>query len=240
MPIQVSLEALKSFNTLLESISKLQAKDLIRRDDLGVDLNFASAENDFETTINLFKGLEDIDITRVPESQLKRITEAMNQFIGLINQIKSFSAVQGPQTRQSLIDNIINNYPNWFSIISPVVAYCVKSGTDYDALQRKAREALDEFYNLQKQAEVDRDNAQKTIEETLNAVKKAAAEVGVTQHTTNFKEAADDFAIQKTYWMKAIGWTLAGIIIYSFTAFWFCPIELKEPYLYVFLQSALL
>ena len=67
MPIKLSDEVRTQFDTNLSTIKKFNAKDLIRRDELGSELNFADAETDFETAINLFKGLADIDIMRVPE-----------------------------------------------------------------------------------------------------------------------------------------------------------------------------
>ena len=56
MPIKLSDEVRTQFDTNLSTIKKFNAKDLIRRDELGSELNFADAETDFETAINLFKG----------------------------------------------------------------------------------------------------------------------------------------------------------------------------------------
>ena len=144
MPIKLSDEVRTQFDTNLSTKKKYNAKDLIRRDELGSELNFADAETDFETAINLFKGLADIDIMRVPESIIRDLNNEMSTFINSIEQIKSFSSMQGPDVRQNLIDNITNNYNNsWFKTISPIVAYCTKAGTDYESLQRQAHEALE-------------------------------------------------------------------------------------------------
>ncbi len=239
MGIQISQDTLHKFETSLESIRPLNAKDLIRREELGSELNFAVAENDFELAINLFKGLSAIDITRVPEEKIKDIINAMSSFLAQINSIRTFKASEGVDRRIELIDSFSRNYTSWFNIISPIVAYCTKAGTDYDALQRKAREALETFTNLQSTAAEEIKLNQQKIEETLAAVRKAAAEVGVTQHTTNFSDAATNFSKEKKLWMKVICTTLVIIIVYSFAAFWWCPIKLNEPYFYHFLQSAL-
>ena len=55
MPIKLSDEVRTQFDTNLSTIKKFNAKDLIRRDELGSELNFADAETDFETAINLFE-----------------------------------------------------------------------------------------------------------------------------------------------------------------------------------------
>lgn len=81
MPIKLSDEVRTQFDTNLSTIKKFNAKDLIRRDELGSELNFADAETDFETAINLFKGLADIDIMRVPESIIRDLNNEMSTFI---------------------------------------------------------------------------------------------------------------------------------------------------------------
>lgn len=239
MPLQASEQTIKVFHDNISNIMTLHAKDLIRREDLGSELNFGDAEDDFEIAINLFKGLNDIDIMRVPESKIVELNNIMSNFLSYIKQIKAFSTISGPNNRQDLINNIINNYSTWFNIISPVVAYCTKAGTDYDALRRQAQEALNNFKDLQEQAKSNRDEAQKNIDEVLESVRVAANSVGVTQHTINFSEAAKEFNEQKTFWMKWIIRIGLLIIVYSFLVFWCSPITLAEPYIYHFLQSAL-
>lgn len=205
MPIKLSDEVRTQFDTNLSTIKKFNAKDLIRRDELGSELNFADAETDFETAINLFKGLADIDIMRVPESIIRDLNNEMDTFINSIEQIKSFSSMQGPSVRQSLIDSITNNYNNsWFKTISPIVAYCTKAGTDYEALQRQAKEALDNFKQEQEQARKEREAAQENIREITEAVQKAANSVGVTNHTVNFQEAANMFEKVNLYGLNGL------------------------------------
>lgn len=240
MPIKLSDEVRTQFETNLSIIEGFNAKDLIRRDDLGADLNFADAEADFETAINLFKGLIGVDIMRVPESKIQNLNKEMSVFIDSIDRIKKFSALQGSTERQNLIQNIIYNYTNsWFDTISPIVAYCTKAGTDYEALQQQAKEALDNFKQEQEQARKEREAAQENIREITEAVQKAANSVGVTNHTVNFQEAANMFEKGKNAWFKWIVGVSVAIVAYSFITLWWCPIILEEPYLYRFAQAIL-
>ena len=48
---------LDKFKENLAKIAELNPKDLIRREELGTELNFSSAEDDIEQAINLFKAL---------------------------------------------------------------------------------------------------------------------------------------------------------------------------------------
>ena len=232
-------EYLNKYNQYLEDIKLLNAKDLIRRDELGIELNFSEAEDLFERTINLFKGLINVDISSLPDQRINQLNGEMAKFMTCINEIRSFKASQGKGERDNRINRIKSGYENWFNIISPVIAYCTKAGTDYDALQRKAREALVSFEALQEQAKIDREQAKIEIEETKRAVQKAAAEVGVTQHTTNFKEAADYFDKNSDFWMKVIIGMSVVSIAYIFGVFVLVPVQVQEPYFYSFLQGAM-
>lgn len=233
-------EYLDKFKENLAKIAELNPKDLIRREELGTEMNFADAEDDFEQAINLFKKLNDIDTSLLPNEKLNSLNTQMNDFLSAIDSIKTFSATQGLQERNSRISRIKgSSYNTWYNAIAPVVSFCTKAGTDYEALQRKAREAVENLTKVLSEAAKEREEAKAEIQETLAAVKKAAAEVGVTQHTTNFKDAADAFETGKKSWAITIGSLLLVIIMYSFIAFWYCPIEMKEPYFYVFLQAAL-
>lgn len=231
---------LDKFKENLAKIAELNPKDLIRREELGTELNFSSAEDDIEQAINLFKKLNDIDTSLLPDENINNLNIHMKTFLDAIESIKIFSATQGLQERNNRISRIKgSNYNTWYNAIAPVVSFCTKAGTDYEALQRKAREAVENLTKVLAEAAKEREEAKAEIQETLAAVKKAAAEVGVTQHTTNFKDAADAFAKEKVFWAKAIIGLLITIIAYSFIVFRLCSIEIQEPYFYVFLQSAL-
>ena len=106
-------------------------------------------------------------------------------------------------------------------------------------MQRKAREALELFETEQAQAKSEREQAKIEIEEIKKAVQKAAAEVGVTQHTTNFKEAADYFDKNRSFWMKVIIGLAVTSIVYIFGMFVLVPVQVQEPYFYSFLQGAM-
>lgn len=234
-----NLDYLKQYYANLERIEKLDVKSLIRKEELGLELNFSSAEDDFERSINLFKGLINVDISSLPDTRLKELNASINEFFVGIDLVLNYNASQGKPERDGRISRMKTGYDKWYNIISPIIAYCTKAGTDYDALQRKAREALDEFNTLQEQAKAEREQAKRDIEETKMAVQKAAAEVGVTQHTTNFKEAADYFDEQRKFWMQCVIGVSGLIIMYALGSFVWFPMKMCEPYLYTFLQAAL-
>lgn len=239
MPIKLSANSLDTYKNKLSIISKFNAKDLVRRDELGAEMSFADAESDFESAIGLFKGLLDIDITRVPQSKINGLINDMENFIGYIQSIKEFSSTHGMQARESLINNIVNNYDRWFNDISPIIAYCIKADTDYDALKRQALQARDDITRELTQAKAEREETKKQTDEIIAAVQKAAHSVGVTNHTVNFQEAADSFEKGKNHWVWWILGLSVAIVGYSLGSFWLCPIQLEEPYLYHFLQAAL-
>lgn len=133
-------DLVNKFNENLSVISEIKAEELERRDELGVDLNFADSIDDFQICINLFRRLGDIDISSLPNSKLTELNNNMKDFIEKIDRVKAYRATEGINTRNSLVQNIVGRYDSWYNSVSPVVAFCLKAGTDFEALQRKANE----------------------------------------------------------------------------------------------------
>lgn len=230
---------LTTYNESIKKLTEIDAKKLIRREELGNELCFADAEEDLEQCINLFKLLIDVDIASVPDSNLNNLNKYLGEFLNCIEKVRTYSAKAGDARRNEIINSFKNNYVNWYNVVTPIIAFTTKAGTDYEALQRKAVEANKQLSEELKQARFERDEAKKEIDNVLETIKRAAAEVGVTQHTTNFKETADKYENDRVFWLRVSIGLIVCIIGFSLLFFVYNPIVLVEPYHYSFLQSVL-
>lgn len=156
-----------------------------------------------------------------------------------IENVRTYSAKSGDARRKDIINSFKSNYVNWYNVVTPIIAFTTKAGTDYEALQRKAVEANKQLSEELKQARLERDEAKQEINNILETIKRAAAEVGVTQHTTNFKETADRYENDRNFWLYVSVFLIVVIIGFSLLFFVYNPIVLAEPYHYSFLQSVL-
>lgn len=241
MSIESDMPLVQEIKDYFIQIKQIEPQSLIREAELG-PISFAPYFNDFLRVINFFKRLSSLDINSLPSYQLSTIKERILPFIDTINTIKNFKVDinNGVPQRDTLANNLISSYQSSYDQLSPIISYCEKEGTDYQALQLQVNQTVENI-NL-KYKEIFETFEVKTAElnKILDAVKKAAHEVGITQHTVNFEEASKKYQALSKYWMWSIIST--GLIIILLSLYIFnLPIEIEanDPYAsYRFIQAA--
>lgn len=241
MSIESDMPLVQEIKDYFIQIQQIEPQSLIREAELG-PISFAPYFNDFLRVINFFKRLSSLDINSLPSYQLSTIKERILPFIDTINTIKNFKVDinNGVPQRDTLANNLISSYQSSYDQLSPIISYCEKEGTDYQALQLQVNQTVENI-NL-KYKEIFETFEVKTAElnKILDAVKKAAHEVGITQHTVNFEEASKKYQALSKYWMWSIIST--GLIIILLSLYIFnLPIEIEanDPYAsYRFIQAA--
>lgn len=241
MSIESDMPLVQEIKDYFIQIQQIEPQSLIREAELG-PISFAPYFNDFLRVINFFKRLSSLDINSLPSYQLSTIKEKILPFLDTINTIKNFKVDinNGVPQRDTLANNLISSYQSSYDQLSPIISYCEKEGTDYQALQLQVNQTVENI-NL-KYKEIIETFEIKTAElnKILDAVKKAAHEVGITQHTVNFEEASKKYQTLSKYWMWSIIST--GLIIILLSLYIFnLPIEIEanDPYApYRFIQAA--
>ncbi len=143
----------------------------------------------------------------------------MNRF----NQIKAFSPRQHSQNpigvRDDLVNQLRDKYDTYFQIISPVIAYSIRKGTDFEALEKKAQETVNSIESLKNECLSKQGQITSEMESVLQKVRQAAAEVGVAQHATHFREEAQEHNEKSKIWLcttvimalLTVGWGVLSI-----------------------------
>lgn len=242
MSIESDMPLVEELKDYFIQIQQIDPQDLIREKELG-PTSFAPYFNDFFRVISFFKRLSYLDINSLPYYQLSTIKERVLPFLDTINAIKNFKVDinNGVPERNTLAENLINSYQTSYDQLSPIISYCEKEGTDYQALQLQVNQTVENI-NL-KYKEIIETFEIKTAElnKTLDAVKKAAHEVGITQHTVNFEEASKKYKHLSKLWLSSIVIT-GGLIIFLSLFLFNSPIQLEpnDPYAsYHFIQAAI-
>lgn len=219
-------EAREKLQQTLTELIHVSADSLIRTSELGTALDFSQGVPVFKRTIGLFKGLSEANLDNVPEVTLKQLISYSEQAIKTFEQILKFdpSGENNPASvRDSYIQQVADQYPTFFSQISPVIAYSVRKGTDFDRLEREARNAIEEINKNKREYDTKSASLIAEAESTLEQVRRAAAEVGVAQHAIHFKQEAEDHRSQSKLWLIAtiilailtIGFAVYNIYYYS-------------------------
>jgi hypothetical protein len=205
---QISSEG-NEFKKLLEEIFRYNPEMLLRKD-LAPNLNFEKGLHIFKNFLNLYHDLRLCDLDNIPFEELKKIKPLAKEVLDGINEIINFTPIKYPnpeQERDGIIERSIKNYSeNHWPKISPIIAYSMRKGIDYESLERKAKESSKELKNLI-------EDTKSEVEETLEAIRKAAAEAGVSQYKTAFKDMAEEYGKKSIYWFLAtILWAIAIVV----------------------------
>lgn len=191
----------------LAQLAEIKPEDLVREEVLGRDLSFSEGVPYFKRILRLFQDLAESNLDTVPSPQLGNLTQLARQAIEQFQQIKDFSLQKYPSNpaaqRDSLINTAMNSYDNYFNHISPVIAYSVRKGTDFQRLEDKARQTVESLKRLVGDQEVARKTMLAEVEGTLEKVRRAAQEVGVAQHAIHFKQEAEEHRKASFRWLAA-------------------------------------
>jgi len=207
MPIQrleQEASAKKALQTVLDQLTAITPDALIRAAELGTSLNFAEGRDAFDRTLRLFGDLKESNLDNVPLDVLNRLKNQTEQALNHFKQIQTFnpgSQSNPAQERNNLIQTVAVEYEKHFQNIAPLIAYSVRKGTDFEKLEETARNSVAQ---IEQAARHQKDQGEKhlaDIKDTLEKVRRAAAEVGVAQHAVHFKEQAVEHINKTTAWL---------------------------------------
>lgn len=206
---------------LAETLSKLndiKPEALARDDELGRALGFSKGIPFFRRTLALFRSLSEANLDTVPFSRLQRVSGSAAQALSLFDQIRSFSLEQNPQnpsaSRDGLINQVRDSYDSAFEEVSPLLAYAIRKGTDFERLEESARSIVGGMNALAEEQRTVYATQTTEIESILEKARRAAEEAGVAQHATHFKREAEEHANSARFWLCWTGFL--GIVTIAF------------------------
>lgn len=185
--------------------------DLIKKQKLGEDLHFEELKPQFEKIMDRILQVSNSDLTQIPFSILQKLSNTTNETVRILENIKRFQATTDNPLNQrgyhinqvnNLIDNIIES-----TFLVVIYNSLSKSTTDVEK---------NELFQIINETKIASDSALKYFKEstnelqvTLESVKRAAAEVGVAQHSAIFNKEAQEHKDEAEKWMK---WTVGMLI----------------------------
>jgi hypothetical protein len=210
--------ARQGLESSLQALASVTPESLVRTEQLGRALDFSQGTEVFARTLGLFKSLEASSLDNVPHNTLTQLTQFAKEAAATFKNIQSFdpSGQNNPASvRDNLIQQVATQYQSWFPHISPVIAYSIRRGTDFDRLEREARSTVEELNRMKRELETKAASIVSEAQTTLEQVRRAAAEVGVAQHAVHFKQEAAGHLAQSKSWLKATGGLAAITLVLS-------------------------
>lgn len=201
----------------LERIQKFKVATLPRKEELGVKFSFDDAVPHANRLISLFNKLPQEALEEFPEKQLQIIKQQADQVFQQFDEILNFDNAVADATarKQSLVDNLDATYQTTFTQLFPMISFSVARTVDFNRLEEQGRAAVRSISDQTDKVVRKLNSAKEQAEKTLDEVRTAAAEQGVSQQAKYFKNEADTESTNADKWKYAtIAWAV-GLGVYG-------------------------
>jgi hypothetical protein len=150
---------------------------------------------------------------------LVNLTNLARQVFTQFQQIQDFSVEKNPSNpiavRDGLINQIRDQWSTYFSVITPIIAYSVRRGTDFEGLEREARGSAALLNQMVPEMRATREKILAEANLALEKVRQAAAEAGVAEHAIHFQREAESHRKQSFVWLVFAALFAVGIVRYA-------------------------
>lgn len=206
----------KQVEETIASLRRVQDFDVAtigQRERLGGELNFEDAIPPVERTVALFREISPDVLADVSKPFRDRVRQQADALFNRLEQIRTFSAsAPNPkQTRDGFVQELISSYDQTFEQLWPAIAYSIRRATDFSRMEHEARAAIQAISDRTSEAEEALKARQNEADAALEAIRKVAAEHGVSQQAIYFKEEADAHQEEAGRWLKRTSWLTVGL-----------------------------
>ncbi|MBX3316034.1 MAG: hypothetical protein KF902_04115 [Phycisphaeraceae bacterium] len=196
-------QSLTTAKNSLVRVQQFDAAKLPRTDDLGGLLNFKDAIEPASRLIALYNQLSVDVLESLSIQRLDRIRAQADSNFNQFEAISKFNPEQGKARRDALIQELYDAYDPAFETLAETISYSVRRSTDFEKLGREARSVNQSVKDEAEAIKQQLDASRKEADATLDAIKKVAAEQGVSQQAFHFKQEGDSHNTAAAKWLKA-------------------------------------
>ena len=203
-----------------ESLVRIQQFDPIllpREEELGRDLSFQEAVPAARRLLGLYSQISQTVLEDFPASQLNSLKTQADADYNRFAEILNFSPKQenAYNVHNNLIQQIDQAYQNTFNVLQPIIAYSTSKSADFKRLETEARAMLQSITDKANELTHKLEDDKKVSAQILDDIRKVAAEQGVSQQATYFRDAARDHEADAANWQKRTIWLAVILGIYA-------------------------
>lgn len=228
----------EQYNHLISNIEKkyeilesYNLETLVREKELGSQLSFIDAKTTIIKTIELFKRAKNIQFTEVPYNLLNNFHNQLTEAISRFSSFVEFNPNQNNPVNQrnTLIQQLESQFDNFYQHTLPILTTGLILGNDLSLQQAKLDSLINDLSKQKEQIEKESKAYLKELEETLNNAEAAAAQVGVSKHSTVFKTESDKHEEEAIKWLKWTIGLLVAIALMAIVILYIIPNSSSEP-----------
>lgn len=216
----------------LERMQKFDVDTLGRREELGGSFHFDASIEPARRLVRLYNQLSVTSLEDLPENYVEAIKSQANADFNRFQQMLTFDpAKEGnpTQTRNSLIQQVKDAYNTAFNSLYPFISYGMSKSVDFQRIETDARAMIQSVQDHTGAVAGDMEKLKKDAEGILADVRKVAAEQGVTQQATYFKDEADLHEKKADEWKSTTIKLAIGLGVFAFLSLWLHKIPGLDP-----------
>ncbi len=229
----ISAERQQKLDAAVASLVRIQnfdASTLARSGELGT-LNFEAAVPHAQRLVDLYGQISVDVLDGVPVAILDSIKNVADATFNRFQQAVAFNVEgQNPKgTRDNFVAQVENDYDPLWQQLQVVIGYSVRRSMDFAALEREARGHMQSVQDSANKLKAELDARKKEADDALDAIRKVAAEQGVSQQAIYFKEEAEVHEKAAAIWYARTYKTTIGLGLYAVTTLFLHKIKVIAP-----------
>lgn len=191
-------------------------RDLVRLQELGQQVNFAEHRDLFTEVLGFTATCSDLPwetLTTQQQSQVLSLSQALHANIEGIREFSVASSGNPASDKNSRAAAVHSGIENFKTTVIPFVGYLSWNSIDLNSYRDRLEESVSETQQRAQQQIQGIEKFREQAERALQAIREAAAEQGVSQETTTFREAANRYVASAQRWLWAaiaMGLTTVG------------------------------
>jgi nucleotide-binding universal stress UspA family protein len=195
--------AIEEAQASLARMQTFDADTLPRIQELGALLNFQDAVGPAQRLIGLFQQVSTEVLESLSLAKINAIKQSADASFTHLDAILNFEPGTPKPDRDNRIQQLQDAYDPAFEAVHSIASYSVRHATDFEKIGHEARAVLqgvkDDAERLRKQM----DDKEREADATLEAIKRIAAEQGVSQEAIHFKKEGDTHSTSAGHWLIA-------------------------------------
>lgn len=179
----------------LETIKNFDVSNLGRKEDLGKELSFESSQESAEKVVELFNLIPSEILSSLPENKANQLKKAAEQAVQVFNDVLAFSSKQEnpANAHQQLTKQVSGLHNSIFDQLQPTLVYVNAQNPSVSQFEESLEKANVIVNEIEKKRE--------ETERVIDNIRAAAAETGVVQEATHFKDEADTHYGAAAIWL---------------------------------------
>lgn len=209
--------ALEGTQEALERIQQFDVGTLSREDDLGKQMSFSEVISSSQAIVDIYKRIPLSALDDFSDTQLNVIKGQAQADYNVFRQILDFvaTAPSATDTRTNIIATLKTRRDQLFDQLWQYVAYGVARITDTKLLETTARTTIQSIKDQAEKLTTQLQTAKSDADSALAEIRSVAAEQGVSQQASYFKQEADDQETLAATWLKYTYWSAIAVGVFA-------------------------